>query len=50
MKNSTEWSPRDIGEQVLRTASRGPNGAAGIYGRSVAGAALRWFALVFPIR
>ena len=45
MKNSTEWSPRDIGEQVLRTASRGPNGAAGIYGRSVAGAALRWFAM-----
>lgn len=45
MKNSTEWSPRNIGEQVLRTASRGPNGAAGIYGRSVAGAALRWFAM-----
>lgn len=29
----------------MRTASRGPNGAAGIYGRSVAGAALRWFAM-----
>ena len=45
MKNSQDWSPSELGRELLRTASSGPNGSAGTYGRSVAGAALRFFAL-----
>lgn len=45
MKISQDWSPSELGRELLRTASSGPNGSAGTYGRSVAGAALRFFAL-----
>ena len=44
MKISQDWSPSELGRELLRTASSGPNGSAGTYGRSVAGAALRFFA------
>lgn len=45
MKNSTGWTPCGLAGQVLRLAARGPYGAAGLYGRSVAGRALHWFSL-----
>lgn len=45
MTNLTEWSPRQLAGQVLRTASRGAYGAAGLYGRSVSGRALHWLSL-----
>lgn len=44
MKNSSQWSSRQLAAEVLRTAAQGPYGAAGVYGRSVAG---RGAALVF---
>ncbi len=45
MKNSSQWSSRQLAAEVLRTAAQGPYGAAGVYGRSVAGRALHWFSL-----
>ena len=45
MKNSTQWSTRQLAAEVLRTASQGAYGSAGLYGRSVAGRPLHWFSL-----
>lgn len=45
MQNSTYWTPAQLAGQVLRTASQGVCGAAGLCGRSLAGRALHWFSL-----